>query len=160
MAKTITIQNRVIRFPTSAESPNWAPAIVQFAEAVEDALNSIAGQFDVPPQVFNIDLYNGVGTQIPALEFPPSDVIHAKIQYSVLRTTDSAIATEGGTIEIFYNEAKTVGNKWELVVTREGDALIDFSISSSGLISFDTTALTGSNYSGFISFRALTITNS
>ena len=160
MAKNITIQNRVIKFPESAEAPNWAPAIVEFAEAVEAALATVTGQFDVAPQVFNIDFYNGTGTTIPALNFPFTSVSRVSILYSVVRTTDTNTAVEGGTIDLLYDQTKTVGNNWDLVVTRQGDGLIDFSIDNAGQMSFTTQLIAGSNYTGFISFRASAILNS
>jgi len=159
MAKNITIQNKVIRFPESAESPNWAPALVEFAEAVEAALGSIAGPFDIAPQVFNIDLYNGTGTDITELLFPPSNVSKVDILYSVVRTTTTSAAVEGGHIELLYDQTKPVNN-WDMEISKQGDALISFSISNSGQLSFITDVITGSNHSGFISFRASAILNS
>lgn len=160
MAKNITIQNRVIKFPESAESPNWAPAMVEFAEAVEAALATVTGQFDVPPQVFNIDIYNATGTSIPALLFPPVSVSKVTLMYSVVRNTSTGALAEGGTMDIFYDQTKTVGTNWDLAITKQGDALIDFSIDNSGQISFVTQLLPGSNHTGFISFRASAILNS
>lgn len=160
MATKITIQNRVINFPTSAESPNWAPALVEFAQAVEAALGTITGQFDVAPQIFNIDLYNGIGTTVPALDFPPSNVSKVNIMYSVVRTTLTSAVVEGGHIELLYDQTKTVGNKWDMEIARQGDALIEFSINNAGLMSFTTDVLTGGDHSGFISFRASAIENS
>jgi len=159
MAKNITIQNKVIRFPESAESPNWAPALVEFAEAVEAALGSIAGPFDIAPQVFNIDLYNGTGIDITELLFPPSNVSKVDILYSVVRTTTTSAAVEGGHIELLYDQTKPVNN-WDMEISKQGDALISFSISNSGQLSFITDVITGSNHSGFISFRASAILNS
>lgn len=163
MAIEITIQNRVIEFPESAEDPNWAPALVEFAQAVEAAIATITGSFDVAPQVFNIDAFNTTTNQdIPALNFPNTDVRSATIQYAVIRTTDAPDASavyEGGTIELLYDPSKTVGSKWDLVNEHQGDAKIAFSITDAGQIQFSTETITGLNHTGFITFRALSVLN-
>lgn len=80
----ITIQNTVIDFPDSAQSPNWSEPVIAFAEAVELALASVVGPYDVPSQVLNIDAYNpGTDIEITALNFPSSEVRSAFIRYAL-----------------------------------------------------------------------------
>ena len=69
MSTTIVIQGTVIEFPTSGESPNWAPAIVEFAEAVEAALQSVLGDFDVFPQTFILSNNANSNLNIPNLNY-------------------------------------------------------------------------------------------
>tara|TARA_R110000803_G_scaffold187128_5_gene249502 strand:- start:1066 stop:1551 length:486 start_codon:yes stop_codon:yes gene_type:complete len=161
MAKPITIQNKVIQFPESAESPNWAPAMVAFAEAVEAALATLTGVYDVPPQVFSIlSDVNASQVDITPLAFPPASVSRVDIIYSVIRSSDTpALASEGGTIQLFYHG--TTG--WDMTVTKQNDAGINFFISadSIGQISYTTpTGIGGSGFSGLISFKAIAILDS
>jgi hypothetical protein len=38
MSISITIGNTIINFPDSASDPNWAAPVIEFVQAVEDAL--------------------------------------------------------------------------------------------------------------------------
>lgn len=165
MSNNINIQGTIISFPSSAESPNWAPAVDQFAQAVEGALASVVGAFDVAPQALIIDAYNpGTNINIAALSFPISTVRSAFIRYAVYRTTSNDLAGESGEISIFYNPAGPNGNKWELAQSIlsgiSGNGRITFNITDSGQIQFSTTALTGSSHSGKLTFVAQSILQS
>jgi len=161
----INIQGTIIDFPDSAASPNWAEAVDQFAEAVEAALSTVVGAYDVAPQALIIDAYNSA-TNVPiaALSFPISTVRSAFIRYSVYRTTTSDLAGEAGEISIFYNPNGPVGNKWELsqVLTSgiPDNGRITFNITDVGQIEFSTTALSGSNHTGKLTFVAQSILQS
>jgi hypothetical protein len=89
MSIQITIQGTVIDFPSSGQSPNWAPAIIEFAQAVEQALSGVVGPYDVSPQV--IDIQNGIPGNILALSFASSVVRSVQIMYSVYRVHDNAV---------------------------------------------------------------------
>jgi hypothetical protein len=152
VAIEITIQNKVIEFPESGASPNWAPAVVAFAQAVEAALASVVGSFDVAPQTQNIDASNpGTDVDITSLNFPPATVRSASVFYAVSRETDSASAVEGGTFTIVYNADNPVTEKWELAQYK--------AITDTGQIRYSTTALAGSNHVGDIAFRAVAVLN-
>jgi len=160
MAITITIQNTPIEFPESSESPNWAPALVSFAQAVEKALATTVGAFDISPQIQNIDAPNpATNEDITNLNFPLTDVIKAEIMYGVYRQTDSTQVSEGGTLEITYNADNPVGEKWVISQTKQNEAFIEFSITDIGQLQYSTTALAGINHTGFISFRASSVLN-
>jgi hypothetical protein len=151
----IVINGQPIQFPDDGASPDWAPAIIQFAEAVEAVLNSVAGTFDVPNQTFDISSYNpGTNINIPALNFPIADVQAANVTYSVYRNTSLNTAEETGTMYINYNPNGTPGSLWELSIDKEGNGDITFNILDSGQMQFTTTTLTGLNHTGSIAFSA------
>lgn len=154
---TITISGTVIEFPDSGESPNWAPAIIEFAQAVEGALSGLAGSFDVQPQTFVIDSFNpGSNIDIPNLNFPSSDVRAANIRYTVHRETDTVEANETGMIWIVYNN--TNGN-WDISQESADNGQIDFNITNTGQVQFTTITLAGLNHTGFITFAAQSLEN-
>lgn len=153
----LVINSQVIDFPDSAASPNWAPAMVQFAQAVEEALSIAIGTYDVAPQSFTIDPYNpGTDIEIPTLSFPTSNVRAVFIRYSVYRTTDTDTAFEAGDMIAMYNPNNSIGSKWALTIGNKtgGDGKITFSVSDTGQFSFTTTSLSGSNHAGKIVFDA------
>jgi len=152
---TIIIQGTPIEFPDSDQSPNWAPAVIQFAQAVESALSIAVGTFDVSPQVMNIDAYNpGTNVNINNLSFSTTQVRGAFIQYTVYRNTSTTTVVEGGTIEIAYNPDGPVNNKWEISRVRTGDASITFSITDVGQMQFSTSTLGGIDHVGRLSYEA------
>lgn len=156
MSKTITVGSTVIDFPTSGESPNWAPAIVQFAEAVAGSINQFAGPFDVPPQVLNIDTSNpGVpNTNIDPLNFPITSVRSAFIRYSIYRNTTTTTLSEAGNIVIVYNPTNPVGNKWEIIQSAVGDAQFLFNVTDSGQFQYTASTLSGTGYTARLSISA------
>ena len=153
----ITINSQVIEFPDSGASPNWAPAVIQFAQAVADAIALAGGTYDVAPQSYTIDAFNSAtNVDIPALSFPTSAVRAVFIRYSVFRSTDSTSAYEAGDLITMYNPNNGIGVKWALSqgnITGSG-AQITFNVTDTGQFQFSTTALAGANHAGKIVFEA------
>lgn len=155
MSIKINIQGNIIEIPESGQSPNWAPGIIEAFQAIEAALQGVAGPFDVPPQLLTIDSYNpGINIDMPNFSFPTSDVRAVSIVYSVYRNTTSTTVVESGNIQIVYNPAGPVNNKWEIARDYVGDAQISFSITDLGQMRFTTTALAGSNHTGVLTYQA------
>lgn len=162
MAIPITIGNTVIDFPTSTNDPNWSPPIIEFAQAVQDALASVVGPFDVPPSIMNIDAYDTVSDQpvtdtvnpltFPTVAFPGNGVRGAFIRYTVYRNSTATTVTEIGTLSVVHNPASTP--VWEIQRDYVGDASITFSIDSTGLVKFSTTSIGGISHVGRITYVA------
>lgn len=151
----ITIGSTVIQFPVSADSPNWAPAVTQFAESVADALSSVIGVFDVPPQTFVIDSYNpGTNIVIPNFSFSTSAVRGVFIKYTVYRTTSAITVAQGGYLEFLYNNTSPANTMWQRAHQYSGDASITFTMTDAGVLEFSTTILSGINHSGQITLEA------
>jgi hypothetical protein len=166
MAITLLIKGTPVSIPNSGESPNWSEGIIDALTALTEAVNAITGTYDVAPQVQNIDANNAsTDVNIANLVFPVSEVRSAVIYYTVHRETedsgsgDAQEMVEGGTLTIVYNAANSVGNKWELVRVAAGSANITFEVTDVGQVQFTTTALTGINHTGTLSFRAISILN-
>ncbi len=158
MSTKIVIQNTEIQFPTSGESPNWAPAMVKFAKAVENALNASVGPYDVAPQVQVMDNNGFTDADITNLSFPPVDVNQVVIDYSVQRSITEVvdkIYTEGGVLTCTYRPEDGV-DPWSFTQTKTGDAQCEFTVEPSGQIKVSFTALPGSSvtHRGIVSFRA------
>lgn len=158
MSVRIEIQGTVVNFPSSGQSPNWASAVVEFAQLVETALSVAVGPYDVPAQTFNIDGYNTGGTTIPNLTFDNTVVRSAVIDISTYRTNtvpaDDSPLAETREITIVYNPANATSNKWDIAQERVGNANITFSISDAGAVSFVTTTSGSGTHTGILSFSA------
>lgn len=155
MSIKINIQGTLIDFPTSGQSPNWAPAIVDFAQAVEQTLNGIANENDVSPTVINLS-NNVVNENITALSFASSVVRSAEIRYSVYRkNNDPYVEAESGTLTVVYT-----GSDWEIqreYMSNQPTPSVEFSISNTGQISYTSSLINVSGYEGKLSFAAQTL---
>jgi hypothetical protein len=162
---SITISGTVIDFPDVAESPDWSEAVIEFAEAVEDALAGTAGAYDVAPQVMNIDAYNtaGAGADITNLTFSTSAVRAVIINIATYRNTATTTVSEISVLHAVYNASNGTGLKWEMSRERTGDGKITFTISDTGQVSFviraSDGALTGASYNGLLSYSAKALLN-
>lgn len=154
MSVPINIQGTIIQYPSSSGSPNWAPELIKFSQAVEAALAGVAGPFDVAPQTLDISASNpGVAVVINPLNFPTSSVRSAFVTYAVYRSADSPTTTaaETGTIIALYD---TAAGSWLLQQDFIGDGQITFAISNTGQISYSTTQIGTTNHSGILTFSA------
>lgn len=155
---TIVIAGTVIDFPNSSASPNWSPALIQFAEAVEQALSGIVGTYDISPRTFALDAVpNATATDVPSLAFPTSEVRGAFVQYTVYRTTDSANAAETGTLSLIYNPNMGTGLKWEMTRQCVGNGQVVFTCLDTGQVQVTLTALSGTGHSGRLNYTAKAI---
>lgn len=155
MSIQITIQGTPITFPSAGGSPQWAEAVDKFAQAVEGALNSVVGAFDVAPQALIIDAYNpGTNINIAALSFPTASVRSAFIRYAVFRSTNSTSVYESGELEIVYNPNGPTNNKWEIAQKLVGDGQILFNVTDTGQVQFSTTSISGGSHVGKLTFVA------
>lgn len=153
----INVGSTIIDFPDSAASPNWSEAVIQFAQAVANQLNITTGTYDVAPQSFIIDTYNGASNiDIPTLNFPSTAVRAVFISYSVYRETSSENAEESGDMIAVYNDNNAIGLKWTLTRGNVSGAggQISFNMNDLGQVQFSTVALSGSGHEGKISFSA------
>jgi len=157
MSVPINIQGTIVNFPSSGQSPNYAPAVIQFAQLVAAALAFSVGAFDIPPQTFVMSSNVNNNVSLPNLSFPTTQVQGAIIGYSVFRSTSSVVATETGNIIVNFNSSFPVGQKWEISRDYIGNASITFNITDTGQIQFSTTLLAGTGHQGKVTYQAKAI---
>jgi hypothetical protein len=151
----IIIGNTPINFPSTAESPIWSESIIQFAQAVEAALNIAVGPNDVPPQTLIIDSYNpGSNVDIPNLQFSTSEVRGAYIYYTVYRNTSLSTVSENGVILAVYNPTGSVNEKWTLSREYTGESSVTISMTDTGQAQLSTATLSGTGHNGILSYYA------
>ena len=155
MAIKLNIQGTVVEIPSSGAAPNWSSGVIEAFQAIEGALQGVAGPFDVSPQILTIDAYNpGIIVDMPNFAFPTSDVRAVSIVYSVYRNTTLTTVVESGNLQMVYNPAGPVNNKWDVARDFVGDAQISFNVTDLGQVQFTTTTLSGSNHVGALSYQA------
>jgi len=151
---TITISGTPIEFPNTATSPDWSESVIQFAEAVELALQSAIGEFDVPPQVFTLPNNVNTNLDLPNLSFSTTEVRSVTIEFAVFRSTDSNITEAKGRLNMLFDDDS---NNW--LLQREDDvgnitSEVTFNVTNQGQVQISTTSLVGTNYQGVISYSA------
>lgn len=164
MSIQINISGTIIEFPSSAQSPNWAPALIEFAQTVESALSGLSGPGSISPQVVDI-LNNGIETPLPA-SFSTSQIRSANIRYSVYRSNSVNPLTEThaetGYLNIVYNsQAGTwelqrdfIGNKTPIGGPGATTSGITFRIDNSGQLYYTAATINTTNYIGKLSIAA------
>ncbi len=144
-----------IDFPDSGSSPDWSPAVISFAQAVTNALNTVVGTYNVAPQTQDISVYNpGTSVDITNLNFSTALIRAVFISYAIYRTTSSANADEAGTLVAVYNPNNPATHLWEMSQSSVGHGGISFYMTDTGQLQFTTTALSGTGHTGTISFAA------
>lgn len=156
----ITIAGQVITFPGVNQDPNWAQAIVEFAQAVAEALEATVGTYDVVPQIYTMTANSNSNVDIPALSFPTGQVQATNVRYSIFRQTTTNSEAETGTLQLVYNPNGGVGEKWEMSRSFVGSSTVSFAVDDSGQISFSSSALSGSDHIGRIAFSASSLQQS
>lgn len=155
MSVQINISGTIIDIPSSGTSPNWSPAIIRAFQAIEGALQGVAGPFDVPPQVQAIDSYNpGSNVDLQDATFPTSDVRSVELIYAVYRETTTENVSETGTLSAVFDASAAPGVQWNFSREAVGDAFIEFAFLDNGQVQFTTEAIAGANHTGVITFQA------
>jgi hypothetical protein len=155
LSVTINISGQVIDIPSSGQSPNWASGVIEAFQAIADALQSVAGPFDVPPQAQPLDSYNpGTDIELQNASFPTTEVRSVELIYSVFRQTTTDTVYEQGTLKAIYSPDNPVTQKWEVQRFGNNDAKIDFTFQDNGVVVFSTEAIPGTNHTGFLTFTA------
>lgn len=156
----VTIQGTTINIPNTGSSPVWSTAILEFIQAVADALSGVAGDYDVPPQV--LDLTNEVNTDlnIPKLVFPTTEVRSVIVTYAIYRQSDAENEVETGTIDFVYDSE---AGSW--IVSREAvgsDRVgVTFNVTNTGQVRISTTAMASGTYQeGALSYQAKAVLQS
>ena len=157
MPVPLIVNNTTYEYPQNRDVPGWGSEATEWAQAVTLVLGSIAGPQDILNTVANISNNQVLAPPatsglVSGLSFDPTIVRGARVDYNVYRVTSAQELVEQGIMLITY---KPVANTWDLVITSSQSAGITFTISSSGQIYYTTTNMSGINYNGSITFRAI-----
>lgn len=163
MSVVITIAGTPVQFPSSGQDPNWAPAVIQFAELVSNALSGIVGPFDVPPQAQDLSgaLFNPTVSpvDISALSFPTSQVRAVFVKYAIYRTATSPTTSvhEAGDITAVYDPNGPTNGKWEVTRESDGNALVTFNVTDTGQFQLSLDQIGSTNHIAKIVFSAVAL---
>lgn len=151
MSKIVIVGTEEFEIPLEGENGNYGTSVTDWIVAVSDALATVQQPNDILTTVAPILNNQSSPVSIAGFSFDTSEVISINSEYIITRTTDTPAVNlvENGTIQGNYN-----GTAWTIVVEHINSAGVDFDITSGGQITYTSTNLTGSNYSGEIIFKA------
>lgn len=146
----VVIGNTTIQFPNTGASPIWSEAIIEFVQAVELQLQSLASPFDIAPTVqvltsnanSNINL-TGNGSN---LSFPSGSVRSYVFTYAIYRVSSTDSVVQTGTVSGVYNTDTSV---WEIQhefagdVQTNGESYVTFDMNGNDELLLTTILIPG-----------------
>lgn len=151
MPKILTVGNEEFDFPLENENGNYGESVTDWAEAVSIALETVQQPNDITTTTATILNNISSPTSVTGFSFDTSEVVSINSEFIVTRTTDVPAVN---LVESGFIQGNFDGANWSISIESVGDAGIDFDITAGGQITYISTNLTGSNYTGTIRFKA------
>lgn len=153
----LVVQGQVFDYPEPGSEAGWGQDATGWAEAVNQAIASLLGPGDILETTALILNNQSTLTDVVGLSFANNVVRAANVQYAIYRSTETPEAlAESGTLYITFNNltnAFTISQ----VKNAEEEAGVVFSITSSGQVQYTSSSMSGTGYSGIITFKAQTL---
>ena len=154
MAKLFTINGTSYEFPQNNEDPNWAQDVTAWGEAVTTAIQDLLNASDliVGSEVIGNDVVSA--TPLTDLVFSPDTIRAAHISYSVYRRSDANPTGnyETGIIYTIYDTEGSPGSLWGIGYNKIGAAGIEFNITDFGQVTYTTSDIDSTGYTGKITY--------
>lgn len=151
MPKILVVGTESFDYPLEGEGGNYGESATSWAEAVSDALTTVQSPNDITRTTASILNNISSPTAVAGFLFDSSEVISINAEFVITRTTDSPaqVLVQSGFIEGNYD-----GTTWLITIRNVRDAGVLLDITNSGQITYQSSNVVGSNYSGEIVFKA------
>lgn len=148
--KVLTVGTEDFEIPDQGDNPDYGESISDWMSAVSDALGTVQAPNDVLVSTASILNNQTSFADISGFIFDSSEVISINAEFIVQRSTVSPanVLVEDGVIRGNFN-----GSSWIYSVVSQGNAGVDFNITDAGQLQYKSTDITGTSYSGTITFR-------
>lgn len=151
----LKVINTTFAYPDPSQSPGWGEGATDWAIAITDAVNTLAGPGFINETQSTIE--NNTTKPINGLIFNQALTQGIDVTYRIFRKTDSIEFSEKGNLSIVYKPSTT--EKW--FMTRDmgpgDDSLVNLDIDANGQVNYVSTPISGTNYQGFIRFKTISI---
>jgi hypothetical protein len=153
----LIINNNTYNYPDAGSEAGWGKDATDWASDVTEQLASLAGTGTITETQANIQLNVASPEEIPGLLFSPSLIESAEVTYRIYRTTDSEELSEQGTLSLVYISSDPL--KWFMsrTINAGTDAKVILDINVNGQVTYTSSPLSGSNYTGYIKFKTSAI---
>ena len=153
---TYTINGTSFNFPTQGDDPPWGDEIVSTITAIVNTLNTLNGTGDILTTSFTISNNVSSASNVTGLNFDPTVVRSAIIDYSIYRssTTPNELS-ECGSMYVTY---KSTAGSWEIAQYNVGNSGVVFTVTNGGQIQYTSSDIGSGGYVGKIKFKARAFT--
>lgn len=151
MPKTIIIGTDSFDVPLQGDNPDYGESLTDLFEAIADALETVQQPNDILTQSGTIANNITVATSIPNFSFDTAEVQSINAEYIIKRTT---AVPANNLVESGFIEGNFDGTNWSISRRQIGDAGVEFTVTSGGQIQYTSTDVSGTSYTGEISFKA------
>jgi len=159
MPTPLIVNGVTYEYPVEGDSPPWGEEATDWAIAVTNVLESVNGSQDILSTIANIANNQTSPTPVVGLAFNPTAVYGAIVTYAVYRVTTGGGAEEEVEVGFMYISYKPTAAVWDIAVAGGNNADVNFTMNSGGQVLYTSSNMTGSGYSGTITFSAKSITN-
>jgi len=150
----LIVNNTIFNYPDPGEEPGWGEDATGWAEAVTEALQSLAPAGTLNEAQSAID-NNQTDEEIAGLVFSSSLTKTATVLYRIQRDTDSITElVEQGYLNILYDNGTWLMSR---EISTGSPAGVQLDINSMGQVIYTSTNIAGANYTGFIRFKTFGI---
>lgn len=141
-------------YSENMENAPWGEENTAWAVAVTNVLSEVQGTGDIEQTIASIGNNIISSTNVAGLVFSSLTTRGAVVEYTVYRVTSGSGASEAVEVGTMYPGYLSVANTWEMPVIGGQNSGVVFTINNNGQVQYTSSALTGSSYSGTITFRA------
>lgn len=151
MPKILVVGNSEFEIPIQGEGPDYGESLTDFFEAISKVLSTVQQPNDLVTQSATIFNNQVTAVNINGFTFNTAQVLTINAEYIVKRTTVSPAVSlvESGSIKGNFD-----GANWSISREQVGDSGVEFTITSAGQIQYTSSNLTGTSYTGQISYKA------
>lgn len=151
MPRILVVGTEEFEIPNEGENGNYGEEVSDWMEAVTEALTTVQQPNDITTT--SASILNNVSspTAVAGFLFDSSEVISINAEFIITRTTVSPAATlvQSGFIEGNYD-----GSTWLITIRSVRDAGVLLDITNSGQVTYTSSNVTGTSYTGEILFKA------
>lgn len=155
----LTVAGTTYEYPEPGQDPNWSQGPTDWAAAVTNVLNNILGPGDILETTFSIANNVSVAQNVNGFLFDSGTVRGAELTATVYRTstTNPAGHAEIAQMSLIFDDSAASGSQWSLMQSGNGNAGVVFAVTDAGQLTYLSTDINNTGYSGTIHFKASTL---
>lgn len=154
----LIVDGTTYNYSLNNDNSPWGEENTAWSIAVTDVLNTLQGPGDILQTVALIANNQISPVNVTGLAFSPSMVRGAIIEYTVYRMTTGSGASELVEVGTMYVSYKSIANTWDVAVVGGQGSGVSFTMSTTGVVQYTSSNMSGSAYQGTMNFRARAIT--
>lgn len=148
--KVLTIGTESFEIPEQGDNPDYGESVTDFLEAAADALSTVQAPNDILNQSASILNNQATFVDISGFIFDSSQVISINAEAIIQRST---VSPANVLVEDIVIRGNFNGSSWVYSVISQSNAGVTFNITDAGQLQYKSSDVSGTNYSGTITFR-------